>query len=100
MDCIVSEVHVGLGVVESIFGGGGAYVSSFEPVSFKSSVYYCPQHVVADVEFPTVVEEGLLDVLLHDECLGSPVIVHPSPLQNTLYLLQTKTYSYSISPVG
>lgn len=87
MDCIVGEVHVGVRVVERVLSGGGADVPSLEPVSFEPPVHYCPQHVVPDVEFPTVVKERLLYVLLHNERLGSAVVVDSSPLQNTLYFL-------------
>lgn len=99
MDCIISEVNIGLGVVESVLGGGCADVSSFEPVSFESSVYNCPQHVVPNVEFPTVVQEGLLDVFLHNECLWGTVVVSSSSLQDTFYFLKGKANCDAISSI-
>ncbi len=88
MDCIVSEVHIGLCVHEGVLGGRGTNVSSLEPVSFKPPVYYCPQHIVTDVEFPTVVKKRLLYVLLHNKCLGSTIIMHSTSLQNAFDLLE------------
>ena len=69
MYCIISEMNACLIVIERVFIRGSSYVASLEPVPFIGTVDYCRQNIMADVEFSSVVEEGLLYVLLQDKGL-------------------------------
>ena len=75
-------MNVGLSMVECILSGGCANVASLEPVAFESSVYYCGQHVMANIKLSSMVKEGLLYVLLHNEGLRGAVVMNSTSLQN------------------
>lgn len=48
--------------------GGGPDVALGVPVSLEDAVEASDEHVVSDVEFPALVQQRLLYVLLEDEC--------------------------------
>ncbi len=55
--------------------GGGADVALFVPVGLKNTIELADHHVVADVKLAPLVEEGTIDVQLHDEGLLCAVVV-------------------------
>ena len=58
------------------------------------------QDVVAYVELSLLIEEGALDVLLHDEGLLTAVLMPSSPFEYVLDLLEGEADDDAVAPVG
>jgi hypothetical protein len=72
-------------IVQIIHFGGGAYIAIPVPVDFENAVDGGGHHVVADVEFAAVVQEGAVDVGLDDVGHEVAVGVLDFLLDQTLY---------------
>ena len=66
LHCVVGEMYLWLKVADVELIGGGADVALFVPVCAGDSEEVGDHHVVADVELAVVVEQGAVDVHLHD----------------------------------
>lgn len=53
-------------VFQGVFFASGSDVALLVPISLDESVHAGDQDVASDVEFPLIVEEGVLHILLDD----------------------------------
>lgn len=66
LDCIIGKVYFRFEVGDVEFVGGCADVSLLVPVGPSNSVEIGDHHVVPNVEFTVIVEEGAVNVHLYD----------------------------------
>lgn len=62
LDSIIGEMDLSFEVVDIKLITGSAYVSLFEPIGLKDSVYLADHHVVSDIEFPLLIEERSVEI--------------------------------------
>jgi hypothetical protein len=73
---VIGEVYFRFEVVDVEVVGRGADVALFVPIGPRHSVEVGDEQVVSDVEFAVIVEEGSVDVHLHDVgSLGSGLVL-------------------------
>ena len=85
---------------QSVLIGGGADVSVFVPVAFDDSVDGGHHDVVAEVEFPAVVEKRSLDVGLDYVGAIAAVWVLLALLKDCLDLLESEAHLYAVAAVA
>jgi len=87
LDCIIGQVDGSIVVNQGILAGGGANVAVFVPVAFDVSVYTGYHHIVAEIEFAFVIEQGSLDVGLDYVGAVASVVVLLSVFQRLFDVL-------------
>lgn len=100
LDGIIGEVnHLVTDVVEVEIVGGGADVALAEPVGAHEAVQPGDEHVVADVEFPALVKQRILDVLLNYVGLVVSVVMLLLLLEDIVQFVDLINYNDAVATV-
>lgn len=100
LDGVVGEVdHFVADVVEVEVIGGSADVAFAEPVGSHDAVQPGDEHVVPDVELPALVEQRILNVLLHDVGFVIAVVVLLLLLEDVVELVDLVNHHNAVAAV-
>lgn len=100
LDCVVGEVYFPFEVEDVELVGGSADVALLVPIGLEHPVELAYHHVVPDVELALTVEEGPVDVELHNERFLCPVVVLPLALHYRVQLVYLVDHRNAVPSVS
>ena len=98
--CVIGKVDFPFEVKDVELIGSGTNVALLVPEGLEDAVELADHHVVADVKLPPLVEEGPIDVELHDEGFISTVVVLPLALHDRVQLVHLVDHRDPVAAVG
>jgi hypothetical protein len=84
---------------EGVLGGGSTNVALAIPITFKDTIDGSKHHVMSEIEFTFVVEEGFFDVGLDDVGTISAIIIFLFGFKYCFDLLKRFTNFYTITTI-
>lgn len=100
LNCVISEVYFPFEIVDIELVGSSPNIPLLVPIGLEHSIYLTYHHVVPNVEFTLTVQEGTVDVELHDESLLCSVLVFSLTFHNGVKLVYFVNYSNAVTSVG